>query len=80
MRVRGFLAFIALFTGISLPSVYALDPDKAITQYAHDIWQVEDGLPQNSAGAVVQTRDGYLWIGTEEGSGPLRRRSFYSFR
>ena len=45
----------------------ALDPRKAITQYGHDVWQREDGLPQNSVKAILQTRDGYLWLATEEG-------------
>ena len=30
-------------------------------------WQVESGLPQNKVTAVVQTRDGYLWLGTYSG-------------
>jgi ligand-binding sensor domain-containing protein len=30
-------------------------------------WQVEQGLPQNKVTAVVQTRDGYLWVGTYHG-------------
>ncbi|HSI11252.1 MAG TPA: two-component regulator propeller domain-containing protein, partial [Chthoniobacter sp.] len=30
-------------------------------------WQTEHGLPQNSVGAIVQTRDGYLWVGTGAG-------------
>jgi signal transduction histidine kinase/ligand-binding sensor domain-containing protein len=30
-------------------------------------WQVEDGLPQNSVTSIVQTRDGYLWVGTYGG-------------
>lgn len=30
-------------------------------------WQTEDGLPQNSVNAVVQTRDGFLWVGTNGG-------------
>jgi signal transduction histidine kinase/ligand-binding sensor domain-containing protein/CheY-like chemotaxis protein len=45
----------------------ALDPGKAITQYRHDIWTTDQGLPQNSVVAIVQTRDGYLWFGTELG-------------
>jgi ligand-binding sensor domain-containing protein len=45
----------------------ALDPTKAPTQFIHKAWQIEDGLPQNSVRAITQTRDGYLWIGTEEG-------------
>jgi signal transduction histidine kinase/ligand-binding sensor domain-containing protein/CheY-like chemotaxis protein len=48
-------------------AAYALDPSKAITQYSHDVWQTKDGLPQSSVQAIVQTRDGYLWIGTQEG-------------
>jgi signal transduction histidine kinase/ligand-binding sensor domain-containing protein len=30
-------------------------------------WQVENGLPQNKVTAVVQARDGYLWVGTYGG-------------
>ena len=30
-------------------------------------WQVEQGLPQNKVTAVMQTRDGYLWLGTYNG-------------
>jgi PAS domain S-box-containing protein len=45
----------------------ALDPKKAITQYSHDVWQIKDGLPHNSLYAILQTRDGYLWLGTQGG-------------
>jgi diguanylate cyclase (GGDEF)-like protein len=48
-------------------TAFALDPKKSITQYSHDVWRTEDGLPQNSINAIVQTRDGYIWIGTHEG-------------
>jgi hypothetical protein len=30
-------------------------------------WGPEDGLPENSATAIVQTQDGYLWFGTFNG-------------
>jgi ligand-binding sensor domain-containing protein/two-component sensor histidine kinase len=30
-------------------------------------WSTEAGLPQNTVNAIVQTRDGYLWIGTRDG-------------
>ncbi|MBI3131833.1 MAG: response regulator [Acidobacteria bacterium] len=45
----------------------AQGPQKALTQFMHDVWQTEQGLPQNSVQAVLQTRDGYLWLGTQEG-------------
>ena len=44
-----------------------LDPQKPITQYVHDVWQIDQGLPQNSVMAMAQTRDGYFWVGTEAG-------------
>ena len=44
-----------------------LDRNKAITQYVHTVWHDKDGLPQNTVRAITQTRDGYLWIGTQGG-------------
>jgi len=31
------------------------------------VWLTESGIPQNTIQAITQTRDGYLWIGTQEG-------------
>jgi ligand-binding sensor domain-containing protein/signal transduction histidine kinase/CheY-like chemotaxis protein len=45
----------------------ALDSRRLITQYSHESWTGEDGLPQNTVFAVTQTRDGYVWLGTWEG-------------
>ena len=45
----------------------ALDPTKAITQYVHTAWRTADGLPQNSVNRILETRDGYLWVGTQAG-------------
>ncbi len=45
----------------------ALDPDKAILQYAHAAWGYEQGLPHTTVPAILQTRDGYMWFGTELG-------------
>jgi signal transduction histidine kinase/ligand-binding sensor domain-containing protein/DNA-binding response OmpR family regulator len=47
--------------------VQALDPTRRITQYVVDNWQIQQGLPQNTVQALAQTRDGYLWLGTQEG-------------
>ncbi len=43
------------------------DPNKAINQYIHEAWQTDNGLPQNSIDAIRQTKDGFLWLGTQEG-------------
>ncbi|HAB16340.1 MAG TPA: hypothetical protein DCE44_07805, partial [Verrucomicrobiales bacterium] len=36
-------------------------------EYLITRWQAEDGLPQSTVTSVVQTRDGYLWLGTLNG-------------
>lgn len=45
----------------------ALDPGRAITQYVHNVWRAPGALPHDNITAILQTRDGYLWIGTVEG-------------
>jgi PAS domain S-box-containing protein len=35
--------------------------------YVIDVWETDQGLPENSATAMVQTPDGHLWIGTFNG-------------
>lgn len=35
--------------------------------YALDVWRTKDGLPQSSVLSMVQTRQGYLWLGTLKG-------------
>ena len=39
----------------------------AVAQYQIDSWTTDNGLPQNSVRAILQTRDGYLWLGTADG-------------
>jgi len=51
----------------------------AQAQYRFDHWTTDDGLPQNSVNALVQTRDGYLWIGTFGGLARLDGVKFTVF-
>ncbi len=72
-----FLPFILFLTcGMLLPfvpifvqSAHAqyLSPEKTLTQFVHNVWETEEGLPQGSVNAIAQTEDGYLWFGTQEG-------------
>jgi signal transduction histidine kinase/ligand-binding sensor domain-containing protein len=41
--------------------------NSSVADYSVDVWQTEQGLPQDSVTAIVQTRDGYLWLGTYNG-------------
>ncbi|MGD1064759.1 MAG: two-component regulator propeller domain-containing protein [Terracidiphilus sp.] len=45
----------------------ALDPSTVLANYARQAWVMENGLPQNTVTAVIQTRDGFVWLGTEVG-------------
>ena len=72
-----------IISGILLliPSLcqYALDPHKPIDFYIRHAWGLEDGLPQNSIGAIQQTRDGYIWLGTQEGLVRFNGKDFLSY-
>jgi signal transduction histidine kinase/ligand-binding sensor domain-containing protein len=70
------MAAAFLFIGTK-PAQASLDPNLSLTQYIHQNWQVEAGLPQVSVSSVAQTPDGYLWLGTEGG---LVRFDGISFR
>jgi len=58
---------IVLAGAFAPPHAFALDPQRALTQYVLAVWRMEEGLPHNSVRAVRQTRDGYLWLGTYGG-------------
>lgn len=46
---------------------FAVEPSTTLSGYSRQSWVMENGLPQNSVQALAQTRDGFLWIGTEGG-------------
>ncbi|KFE63060.1 hypothetical protein DB31_3119 [Hyalangium minutum] len=48
-------------------AAWALEADRRISQYNHQAWRSESGLPQLSGLACAETPDGYLWFGTFEG-------------
>jgi signal transduction histidine kinase/ligand-binding sensor domain-containing protein len=47
--------------------VFALNPDRDISQYAHAAWRAQEGAFRGAPNAIAQTQDGYLWIGTDLG-------------
>lgn len=48
-------------------SAWGASPLLLSQDLAVQVWTKQQGLPDNSVTAVLQTRDGYLWIGTPEG-------------
>ncbi|HTS10402.1 MAG TPA: hypothetical protein VMP68_32860 [Candidatus Eisenbacteria bacterium] len=49
---------------------FSLDPSLDVSQYAHTSWKISEGFGRGDIGALDQTPDGYLWLGSEFG---LRR-------
>ena len=43
------------------------DPGKLPSQYAARAWSTDEGLPQSRVEALVQSADGHVWAGTQEG-------------
>lgn len=67
-----------LFCIVSMVLMLASPPARAVaadvrdltvslSQYKIDVWQTEQGLPLNTVQSLLQTRDGYLWVGTAGG-------------
>jgi ligand-binding sensor domain-containing protein len=45
----------------------AIDPNRAMSQYLRERWGTEQGVPRGPVYAIGQSKDGYLWIGTQTG-------------
>lgn len=61
------LRMVVAFWFISVYSAFALNPHRTISQYGHSFWIRENGLPANNVSAILQTRDGSIWLGTTSG-------------
>jgi len=48
-------------------SVYALDPNKRLTQYMHTSWRIQDGSAPSGMYTIAQTSDGFLWFLSSRG-------------
>src|SRR2546425_8510307 len=65
---REILLWLALTSlAVSLAAVEIKSGGDAEQLYRVRRWTAENGLPQNTIKALVQTRDGYIWAGTLNG-------------
>ncbi len=76
IRSRAILSALTFLAAIPL---IALEPDRAISQYAHRAWRIEDGLPHSVVRSVAQTDEGYLWLATYEGLARFNGEGFTRF-
>lgn len=59
----------ALLCGLLLTggAARAVDSQRPLTQALLRIWQVPQGLPRGAIFSLRQTKEGYLWLGTQSG-------------
>ena len=48
-------------------SAWALESNRRLTQYVHRIWTAQQGMPPGTILDIWQSRDGFLWLGTQTG-------------
>ena len=60
-----FLPTLSLIAQTERP--VSLDPQKSLSQYTHQIWETGKTPIEGAVRAILQTTDGYIWIGTQEG-------------
>ncbi|KQV85908.1 hypothetical protein ASD15_30260 [Massilia sp. Root351] len=85
--MRYYLALFVLLAWLHLPvpsqaaapSLLLAAPEKSLSQYRLDGWQIEQGLPQNAVAALLHTSDGYLWVGTLGGLARFDGHRFTTF-
>jgi ligand-binding sensor domain-containing protein/signal transduction histidine kinase len=67
---------LAILLTIAAKSTRAVDPTQPASSYIRTTFTVEDGLSSNVVNAIVQTRNGFLWIGTDAGLNRFDGRHF----
>ena len=65
--------------GNAEPGPLAPGARRGASAFSFRAWQREQGLPRNSVRALAQTRDGYLWMGTDDGLTRFDGARFVSF-
>ena len=73
------LVCLLLFLLCLTHGVQAIDSVKMLAHHKRVVWNTENGLPQNFVQTMAQTRDGYLWFGTQEGLARFNGVSFKVF-
>jgi ligand-binding sensor domain-containing protein len=56
-----------LFLSVMAGQALALDPAQSLNSYLRTRFTKEDGLPSGVVNVILQTRNGFLWVGTDGG-------------
>src|ERR1700677_4355693 len=66
-RLRRTTVGVLLILTIVARRGLALDPHQAASSYLRMDFTIENGLPDNRVNVILQTRNGFLWVGTDAG-------------
>jgi ligand-binding sensor domain-containing protein len=83
MRSRIAILFLVLPAVVTLASparpVRTATAPTATPEYGVDFWREAEGLSQSRIRCITQTKDGYLWLGTDNGLVRFNGSSFTAF-
>ncbi len=80
LRPRLWIGLALIAIGPLFPTrLAALNPARPADSYSIHGWFTEDGLPSNKIRAVIQARDGYLWLATAQGLARFDGSRFTTF-
>jgi signal transduction histidine kinase len=74
--LKRLIHFLSVFSAVMLAGSGRL---AAESPFLVDVWGIGDGLPQSSVITLTQTRDGYLWLGTQGGLARFDGNTFTPF-
>ncbi len=70
------LLFSVAFLG---RTAFSLDPKREFSHYKLDFWRDSEGFTQKFIKTIIQTRDGYIWIGSKGGLSRFDGSRFTNF-
>jgi len=80
VRLSGFARWLAAgLLGAFAATGWGLVPSTPLANYGRQGWVMENGLPQNTVQALLQTKSGFVWLGTEVGLIRFDGSSFETF-
>jgi signal transduction histidine kinase/ligand-binding sensor domain-containing protein/CheY-like chemotaxis protein len=67
VRLVSRMSTVVFFALAAASAALAQDKIRDSAWHSIDLWRQPEGLPQNSILTILQTHDGYLWLGTKAG-------------
>ena len=76
---KTFVVLLALAAGLANRAPAQSPIPRGNNGYGVDFWREAEGFSQSRVRAIVQTRDGYIWLGTDGGLVRFNGENFTAF-